>query len=102
MQKKEISVRHLQWETQLGHPYQELRLGPNWVFMVLPKLVEKGLIFTSKWTTSWHHGVRDALFNTHLQSFDSPITRNRIFPPIVHDALSLLFCTVPCPMYALC
>ena len=29
------------------------------------------LIFTSKWTTAWHHGLRDASWNTHLQSFDS-------------------------------
>ena len=35
--------------------------------MVLLKLVEKWPIFTSKWTTTWHHGVRDASLNTHLQ-----------------------------------
>ena len=33
----------------------------------------KRLIFTSKWTTAWHHGVVHALLNTHLPSFDSPI-----------------------------
>ena len=34
--------------------------------MVLLNLVEKWLIFTSKWTTAWHHGVMDASFNTQL------------------------------------
>ena len=33
----------------------------------------KRLIFTSKWTTAWHHGVVHALLNTHLPCFDSPI-----------------------------
>ena len=28
--------------------------------MVLLNLVEKRLISTTKWTTAWHHGVRDA------------------------------------------
>ena len=37
------------------------------------ELVGKRLIFTSKWTTAWHHGVRDASLNAHLQSFHSPI-----------------------------
>ena len=52
---------------------QDLRLGPSWVLMVLLNLVEKRLIFTSKWTITWHHGVRDASLNTHLQSFDGPV-----------------------------
>ena len=41
--------------------------------MVLFILVEKLFIFTSKWTTTWHHSMRDASLNTHLQSFDSSI-----------------------------
>ena len=41
--------------------------------MVLLNMVEKRLIFTSKWTTAWHHGERDALLNTHLLSLDGPI-----------------------------
>ena len=42
--------------------------------MALLNLVEKWLIFTSKWTTAWHHGARDTSLNTHLPSFDSPFT----------------------------
>ena len=38
-----------------------------------PEPGSKPLIFTSKWTTVRHHGVRDVSLNTHLQSFDSPI-----------------------------
>ena len=30
----------------------------------------KRLVFTSKWTTAWHHSVVHALLNTHLPSFD--------------------------------
>ena len=41
--------------------------------MVLLNLAEKKLIFTSKWTTTGHHGLRHASLNTHLQSFDRPI-----------------------------
>ena len=41
--------------------------------MVLLNLVEKWLIFISKRITAWHHGVRDASVNTHLQSFGCPI-----------------------------
>ena len=29
-------------------------------------------VFTSKWPTVWHHGVEDALLNTHLLYFSSP------------------------------
>ena len=77
---------------------QDLRLGLSWVLVLLnayeigieekqlalervmqvqddhpEKTAQKRLIFTSKWTTAWHHGVADALLNTHLQSFNSPI-----------------------------
>ena len=38
--------------------------------MVLLKLVEKRLIFSLKWTTAWHYGVRDASLNTHSSAFD--------------------------------
>ena len=46
---------------------------------ILKKTVQKRLIFTSKWT---HHGVEDALLNTHLQSFDSPIRMEEERPPL--------------------
>ena len=36
-------------------------------------MARKRLIFTSKWTTVWHHGMVHALLNTHLPSFNSPI-----------------------------
>ena len=39
--------------------YQDVRPGPSWVLMVLLNLVENRLIFTSKWNTAWHHGMRD-------------------------------------------
>ena len=42
--------------------------------MVLLNLVGTRLIFTSKWTSTQHHSVRDASLNTLLQSFDIPIT----------------------------
>ena len=48
-------------------------LVPSWVLVVTLSLVEKQLIFTSKWTTAWHHGVIDVSLNIHLQSFHSPI-----------------------------
>mmetsp|Transcript_101380 Transcript_101380/g.171609 ORF Transcript_101380/g.171609 Transcript_101380/m.171609 type:complete len:99 (-) Transcript_101380:1597-1893(-) len=35
-------------------------------------MAPKWPIFTSKWTTAWHHSLRDASLNTHLGSFDSP------------------------------
>ena len=35
--------------------------------------LKKRLIFNSKWTTVWHHGMVHARFNTHWPSFDSPI-----------------------------
>ena len=41
--------------------------------IVLKTKAEKRLIFTSKWTMAWHHGVGDASLNTHLQSCDNPI-----------------------------
>jgi hypothetical protein len=50
--------------------------------MVLLDLVEKRLIFTSKWTTAWHHAVKDAPKNTHLQSFDSPIAAEQERPSL--------------------
>ena len=40
--------------------------------MVLLNLVEKRLVCSSKWTTTWRHRIRDTSSNTHLQSFDSP------------------------------
>ena len=36
-------------------------------------MAQKWLIFTSKWTTAWHHGAVHALLNTDLPSFDTPI-----------------------------
>ena len=36
-------------------------------------MAQRRLIFTSKWTTVWHHGMVHALLNTHLPSFDSQI-----------------------------
>ena len=51
------------------------------VLMVLFILVEKKAhFFTSKWTTAWHHGVRDALLDTHLQALDSPIPVEEEWP----------------------
>ena len=41
--------------------------------MVLLGLVEQQLIFTLKWTTAWHHSLRDTSLNGHLQAFESPI-----------------------------
>ena len=41
--------------------------------MVLVNQGEKRLIFTSKWTMAWHHGMRGASLSTLVQSFDSPI-----------------------------
>ena len=34
---------------------------------------QKRLIFTSKWTSVWHHVMVHALLNTDLHFFDSPI-----------------------------
>ena len=45
--------------------------------MVLLILVEEQLIFTSKWTIAWHHNMRDASLNTHVQSFE-PICNHLI------------------------
>ena len=50
--------------------------------MFLLKLVQNRLIFTSKLTTTWHHGVRDASLNTHLRSFDSPIALEQEWPSL--------------------
>ena len=36
-------------------------------------MAQKRLIFTSNWTTVWHHGMVHATLNTHLPSFHSPI-----------------------------
>ena len=79
-------------------PNQDSRLGPSWVLVLLKafritvkerqlalqmcfygqddgpeKMAQKWLIFTSKWTTVRHHSVVDALLNTHLPSFNSPV-----------------------------
>ena len=35
--------------------------------------LKKWLVFTSKWTIVWHHGMVHALLITHLPSFNSPI-----------------------------
>ena len=43
------------------------------VMTMVLKRAQKWLIFTSKWTTVWHHGMVHALLNTHLPSFHSPI-----------------------------
>ena len=40
---------------------------------IVLKTAQKRLLFTSKWTTAWHHSLGHALLNTHLPSFDSPI-----------------------------
>ena len=50
--------------------------------MVLLNVVEKQLISNSKLTTTWHHGVRDASLNIHLQSFESPIAVEREWPAL--------------------
>ena len=44
--------------------------------------LKKRLIFTSKWTTVWHHGMVHALLNTDLHSFDSPITMEEQRPSL--------------------
>ena len=41
--------------------------------MGLLNVVEKQLFFTSKLTSAWHRGVRNASLNTNLQSFDGPM-----------------------------
>ena len=46
---------------------------PPWLRRLSLNTAQKRLVFTSKWTTAWHHGVVHALLNTHLPSFDSPI-----------------------------
>ena len=51
-----MGVKPVLRETQLRN--QDLRLGASWVLMVLLNLSERRPIFTSKWTTAWHHGVR--------------------------------------------
>ena len=45
-------------------------------------MAEKRLIFTSKWTTVWHHGMVHALLNTHLASFHSPIAMEEQRPSL--------------------
>ena len=40
--------------------------------------LEERLIFTSKGTTAWHHGVGNASLNTHLHSLDSPIAMEAV------------------------
>ena len=58
-------------KTQLGN--QHFQLGLSWVLIVHLDLIEKKLTFTSKWTTAWYHGMREASLNGHSQSFESPI-----------------------------
>ena len=45
-------------------------------------MAQKRLIFTSKWTAVWHHGMVHALLNTHLQSFHSPIAMKEKRPSL--------------------
>ena len=40
-------------------------------------------IFASKWTTTWHHGMRDTSLNTHLKLFDSSIAVKDEQPSLV-------------------
>ena len=47
-----------------------------------PKKKAKKSHLIPKWTTAWHHGVGDALVNTHLQSFDSPIIVGEEWPSL--------------------
>ena len=47
-----------------------------------PEKGRKRLIFTSKWTTVWHHGMIHAVLNTHLPSFDSPIAMGEQRPSL--------------------
>ena len=46
------------------------------------RIVLKRLIFTSKWITVWHHGMVEALLNTHLPSFESPISMEEERPSL--------------------
>ena len=62
--------------------------------MDLLNLVEKRLNFTSNRTTAWHHGVRDASLNTHLQSFDRLIPVE--YGKHLYDTL-LIICRHPPP-----
>ena len=84
-----------------------LELGPSWVLVLRNALqftVEEGpptlqiclhgqdnrpentaqkrLIFTSRWTTMWQHGMIHAVLNTHLPSFDSPIAMEEQRPSL--------------------
>ena len=45
-------------------------------------MAQKRLIFTSKWTTVWHHGMVHALLNTHLPSFHSPFAMEEQRPSL--------------------
>ena len=56
----------------------------QWRFLsiYLLMIAQKQLIFASKWTTASHHGVGDASLNTHLQSFDTPITMEEEWPSL--------------------
>ena len=47
--------------------YQDLGRRPSLVLMVALNLVENRLLFTSKWSTAWHHGVKETSLNTPLQ-----------------------------------
>ena len=46
------------------------------------KRAQNRLVFTSKWTTVWHHGMVQAVLNTHLPSFDSPIAMEEQRPSL--------------------
>ena len=43
---------------------------------------QKRLIFTSNWTTAWHHSMVHAILNTHLPSFDSPLAMKEQRPSL--------------------
>ena len=48
-------------------------------------MAQKRLIFTSKWTTARHNGVKDASFNTALQSFDVPNAMEEARMALIRD-----------------
>jgi hypothetical protein len=47
-----------------------------------PERLKKRLVFTSKWSTTWHYGVGDASLTIHLQSFHCPHTTEEEWPSL--------------------
>ena len=45
-------------------------------------MAQKRLIFTSKWTTVWHHGMVQVILITDLPSFHSPIAMEEQRPSL--------------------